>query len=83
MSQFSQKLFKVESSTLANICRLSDCIIELRLRLIAIILQILAIFSFSPFCMITLKIVSEFSQVVLELESWILVFIWMMSCDKV
>ena len=40
MSQFSPELWKLESSNLMYICRMSDCIIGLRLRVMAFILFI-------------------------------------------
>ena len=39
----------VESSSLVYICRMSDCVVGLRLRLIAIILPIFIHFSFFPY----------------------------------
>ena len=39
MSQFSSELCKVESSNIVYTCRMSDCIVVLRLRIIALILQ--------------------------------------------
>ena len=79
MSKISQELLKIESSTLVNICRMSDGIIGLRLRVMVLILLFYPFFFLSLFCMLTLKI-EEFSQVVFELESWNLVYVWMMSC---
>ena len=37
VSQFSQELCKLESSNMVYICRMSDCIMELRLRVMALI----------------------------------------------
>ena len=44
MSQFSQGLYKVESSNMVYLCRMSDCIVGLRFRVIALILLFLSIF---------------------------------------
>ena len=41
VSYFSQKLFKLESSNMECICRMSDCIVGLRLRDMAVILLLL------------------------------------------
>ena len=49
MSQFSPKLCKLESSNMIYICRMSDCIVGLRLRVIALIFFLFFIhFSFFP-----------------------------------
>ena len=65
MSQFSQELLEVESLVLVKVCRRSDYIVGLRLRLIVglrlrlifFILIFYIHFSFFPhFCMFTLKI---------------------------
>ena len=37
LSQFSQKISKLESSNFANICRMSDGIMELKFRVMALI----------------------------------------------
>ena len=55
MSQFSQKLYKVESSDMVYICRISDCIVGLRLRVIALILQFLSIFLSFPIMHVNIK----------------------------
>ena len=46
MSQFSQELYKLESSNMVYICKLCDCIVGLRLRLIAHIRPFLSAFLF-------------------------------------
>ena len=48
MSQFSPELCKLESTNMSNICRMSDCIVGLRLKAMAFIFLYLSIFlSFS------------------------------------
>ena len=37
MPQFSQELYRLESSNMVYICRMSDCIVGLRLRVMALI----------------------------------------------
>ena len=49
VSQFSSELFKLESSNVVYICRMSDCIMELRLRVMALIFLF-----FHPFCFLSL-----------------------------
>ena len=44
VSQFSPKLCKLESSNMVYICRMSDCIMGLRLRVMALIFPFLSIF---------------------------------------
>ena len=44
VSQFSPELCKLESSNIVYICRMSECIVGLRLRVMALILQFLSIF---------------------------------------
>ena len=46
MSQFPQELYKLESSNMVYICRMCDCIVLLRLRLIAHIRPFLSDFLF-------------------------------------
>ena len=48
MSQFSLELCKLESSNMVYICRMSDCIVELRLRVMALIFIVLSIFLSFP-----------------------------------
>ena len=72
MSQFSPELCKLESSNIAYICRMSDCIVGLRLRVLAFIFLFLSIFLSFPsvYYMLTLKhFMLEFSQQRLKLES--------------
>ena len=49
VSQFSPELCKLESSNMAYICRLSDCIMGLRLRDIGCYFSIFIHFSFFPY----------------------------------
>ena len=58
--QFSQELSKLESSTMVYICRMSDCIVRLRLRVMALILLFYPFFFVSFYCMLTLKICVSF-----------------------
>ena len=68
VSQFSQKLCKLESSNIVYMCRMSDCIVGLRLRVMAFF-SIFIHFSFFPYIMVTLKnFMLEFSQELLKLE---------------
>ena len=48
VSQFSQELYKIESSNMVYICRMSDCIMGLRFRVLALILLFLSIFLSFP-----------------------------------
>ena len=68
VSQFSQELCKLESSSILYFCRMSDCIVGLRLKM-ALILLFLSIFLSFPTLHITLKSLSEFSHNVLKLKS--------------
>ena len=71
MSQFSLELCKLESSNMVYICRMSDCIVGLRLRVMAhIFLSIFYPFFFlSLYYMLTLKKIGlEFSKELLKLE---------------
>ena len=53
---FSQELCKLESSNMIYICSMSDCIVGLRLRIMALILLFLNQFFFLfLYCMFTLK----------------------------
>ena len=49
VSHFSPELCKLESSNMVYICRMSDCILGLRLRVMAFIFLFLSIFSFFPY----------------------------------
>ena len=48
VSQFSTKVCKLESLNMVYICRMSDCIVGLRLRVMAFIFQFLSIFLSFP-----------------------------------
>ena len=62
MSQFSPELCKLDSSNVVYICRMSDCIVGLRLRVMAFIFLFFIQFSFFPYITCEyLKFVSEFS----------------------
>ena len=68
-SLFSPKLCKLESSNMLYICRMSDCIVGLRLRIMAhIFFYFYPFFFLSLYYMLTLKFVLEFSQKFLKLE---------------
>ena len=54
--QFSPELCKIESSNIVYICRMSDCIVGLRLKVMAFIFLFLSIFFLSLYYMLTLKI---------------------------
>ena len=57
LSQFFQELCKLEYSNMVYICRMSDCIVGLRFRIIALILlYFLSNFLSFLFCMFILKI---------------------------
>ena len=49
VSQFSLELCKLESSNMVYICRMGDCIVELRLMVVALIFLFSSIFSFFPY----------------------------------
>ena len=55
VSQFSPELFKLESSNMVYICRMSDCIMGLQLRVIALILLSLSIFLIFPIMHVNIK----------------------------
>ena len=48
VSQFSPELCELESSNIVYICRMSDCIVGLRLRVMALIFLFFIHFSFFP-----------------------------------
>ena len=48
VSQFSPELCKLESSNMVYICRMSDCIVGLRLRVMALIFLFFIHFTFFP-----------------------------------
>ena len=56
VSQFSPELCKLESSNMVYICKMSDCIIGLRLRVMALNFLVFIHFSFFPYNMLTFKI---------------------------
>ena len=67
--QFSPELCKLESSNVVYICRMSDYIVGLRLRVMALIFFYFYPFFFlSLYYMLTLKFVLEFSQEFLKLQ---------------
>ena len=49
VSLFSPELCKLETSNKVYICRMSDCIVGLRLRIMALICLFLSFFSFYPY----------------------------------
>ena len=49
VSQFFPELCKLESSNVVYICRMSDCIVGLRLRVMALIFLFFIHFSFFPY----------------------------------
>ena len=55
VSQFSQELCKLESSNIVYICRMSDCNVELRLRVMAFIFLFLSIFLSFPILHVNIK----------------------------
>ena len=80
MSQFSPELCKLESSNMVYICRMSDCMVGLRLRVMALIFPFCYPFFFlSLYYMLTLKFVLEFCQELLKLECSNLVYTSTMS----
>ena len=63
MSQFSLEMCKLESSNMVYICRMSDCIVGLRLGVMALILLFLSIFLSFPILHVNIKKFRlEFSQ---------------------
>ena len=48
MSQFSPELCKLESSNMVYICKMSDCFVGLRLKVMALIFLFLSIFLSFP-----------------------------------
>ena len=55
LCQFSQELYKLVSSIMVYICRMSDCIVGLRLRVMAFILVFLLIFLSFPILHVNIK----------------------------
>ena len=62
MSLFSPELCKLESSNIVYICKMNDCMVGLRLRVMALIFYIYPFFFLSLCYMLTLKFMLEFSQ---------------------
>ena len=63
MSQFSPELCKLESSNMIYVCRMSACIMGLRLRVMTLIFLFFVHFSFFPYITCKhIKFMSEFSQ---------------------
>ena len=56
VSQFSPEMCKLESSNMIYICRISDCIVGLRLRVMALIFLFLSIFLSFPILHVNIKI---------------------------
>ena len=54
-SQFSPEMCKLESSNMVYICRMSDCIVGLRLRVMALIFLLLSIFLSFPILHVNIK----------------------------
>ena len=55
VSQFSQELYMLESSNMLYICRMSDYIVGLRLRVMALIFLFLSIFLSFPILHVNIK----------------------------
>ena len=55
MSLFSLELWKLESSNMVYICKLIDCIVGLRLRVMALIFLYLSIFLSFPMLHVNIK----------------------------
>ena len=69
VSKFSPTLCKLESSNMVYICRMSDCIVGLRVRVMALIFLFLSIFLSFPLLHINIKkFMLEFAQKPLKLE---------------
>ena len=69
MSQFAPILCKLESASMVYVCRMSDYIVGLRLRVMALIFLFLSIFLSFPILHVNIKkIVSGSSQEFLKLE---------------
>ena len=79
--QFSSELCKQDSSNIVYICRMSDYIMGLRLRIMAFIFLFLSIFLSFPILHVNIKFfMLEFSLKLLKLECLNLVYTWTMSC---
>ena len=69
VSHFPEELCKLESSNMVYICRMSDCIVGLRLRVMALILLLLSVFlSFHNLHVTINSFLSQFSQEFVKLE---------------
>ena len=81
MSQFSPLICKLESSNIVYICRISDCIVGLRLWVMVFIFLFFSPFFFlSLYNMLILKLfMSELSQEILKLDCSNFVYTWKMS----
>ena len=55
VSQYSPELCKLQSSNMVYICRMSDCIVGLRLRVMALIFLFLSIFPSFPIFHVNIK----------------------------
>ena len=55
MSLFSPELCKLESSNVVNICRMSNCMVGRRLRVMALIFLFLSIFLTFPILHVNIK----------------------------
>ena len=55
VSQFSPELCKLKSSNIVYLCRMSDCIVGLRLRVMALIFLFLFIFLSFPILHVTIE----------------------------
>ena len=81
MSQFSQVLCKLQSLNMVYLRRLSDCIVRLRPRLVALIFSIFFFLSF--FWVLTMKLCVKAFSGTCELQSLNMAYIWRMSdCMK-
>ena len=81
VSQFTPEISKLESSNVVYICRMSDCIVGLRLRVMAFIFLFSSIFLSFPKLQVNIKKFYDgiFSGT-LKLKYGNLVYTWTMSC---
>ena len=68
VSKFFPELCKLESSNMIYICRMSDCIVGLRIRAMALIFLLLSIFLSFPILHVNIKNLYWSSQESLKLE---------------
>ena len=80
VSQFSPELCKLESSTMVYICRMSDCIVLLRLRVMAFIFLFYPFFFLSLYNMLTFKICVGVFSGTFKARLLKLSITWTMSC---